>query len=82
MCGAATLAVSALTDYESQGGKQLSYRSHGTVHAGLVTLSGAIPRLLDFEEENEANFFRAAAAAGTVVTVATDYELKPKKYLR
>ncbi len=81
LCGTATLAVSVLTDYQGQGKKHISYPSHSNVHTGLAAMAATMPTLLDFADENEARFFRAAAAAGSFMGIATDYEGKKKKKL-
>jgi len=72
LCGAATLAVSALTDYQGQGQNHISYPSHSNIHTGLAAMSATMPTLLDFADENEARFFRAVAAAGSFMGIATD----------
>src|SRR5579872_1412643 len=79
LCGAATLAVSAITDFDGRGRKHVSYPSHAALHVGLAGMSAAMPALLDFAEESEAGFFKAAAVAGTAVGIATDYERRKLK---
>jgi len=79
LCGAATLAVSALTDYEDSGKKHIHYSNHGGIHTGLAGMAATMPALLDIADEGEARFFRAAAAVGSVVGIATDYQRRPRR---
>lgn len=73
LCGGATAAVSLLTDYSGEGGKPISYPMHGQIDAGLMTMTAAMPRLVNIEDDPEARFFAGQAIAKTAITAMTNF---------
>jgi hypothetical protein len=74
LCGSATVATSMLTDYPGGVKRVISFETHGKIDAGLAGLAATMPNFLAFNDEEEANFFRTAALAETVVTGLTDFD--------
>jgi len=73
VCGGVKAANILVTDYP--GGKYdvLSYRTHGRVDAGIAGLAAAMPRVMGFQDDDEAGFFALAALSETVVASLTDF---------
>src|SRR5438128_8061208 len=81
LCGSATAATSMLTDYPGGVKRVISFETHGKIDAGLAGLTATMPNFLAFNDEDEANFFRTAALAETVVTGLTDFEAPTGKVI-
>jgi hypothetical protein len=63
-----------LTDYPGGVKRVISFETHGKIDAGLAGLAATMPNFLAFTDDEEANFFRTAALAETVVTGLTDFD--------
>jgi hypothetical protein len=74
LCGGATAAVSLLTDYPGGVRKVIPYSMHGEIDAGLIAMTAAMPRLVNFENDREARFFARQAVAKTAITAMTDFD--------
>src|ERR1019366_1646203 len=55
--GGANPAGSLLTDYPGGARKIISYPMHGQIDTGLIAMTAAMPRLVNFENDREAKFF-------------------------
>jgi len=73
LCGGATAAVSLLTDYPGGVRKVIPYSMHGEIDAGLIAMTAAMPRLVNFANDREAKFFGRQAIAKTAITAMTDF---------
>ena len=73
-CCGATAANIMLTDYPGGTRKVISYKSHGSVDAGLAGITLAVPRVLRFNDEREARFFEMEAMANTAIAGLTDFD--------
>ena len=74
LCGGAALASNLLTDYPGGALRVVNYSTHGTIDAGLATLTAATPRLMGFSDEPEAGFFGAQALVETAITSLTNFD--------
>jgi hypothetical protein len=70
-----------LTDYPGGVKRVISFETHGKIDAGLAGLTATMPNFMAFNDEDEANFFRTAALAETVVTGLTDFEAPTGKVI-
>jgi hypothetical protein len=74
ICGGATAMNAMLTDYPGGVWKEMSYQTHGKVDAGLVGATGSMPRLMDFDDDDEARFFKMQTMVQATVTAMTDFD--------
>ena len=74
VCGAAEVAVAALTDYPGGLKHVISFPLHRKIDLGLSSMTAAMPEFLAIKEENEKAFFRMQSAAIAGVTVLTNFE--------
>jgi hypothetical protein len=76
--------VSALTDYEGNGKKPISFKLHGSLDALQATTAAIGPLLHGFAREPEAAFFYGQAANELAVIASTDWDegMPGKKKLR
>jgi hypothetical protein len=74
LCGGAVAANALLTDYPGGARDLIDYKTHGKIDAGVVGLTAAMPRLMNFADEPEARVFGLHALAETAVTSMTDYD--------
>jgi len=72
--GAMIAGVSALTDYNGDGRKPLSFKMHGTLDAVRATTAALGPVLHGFAGEPEAKFFWEQAANEFAVMATTDWD--------
>jgi hypothetical protein len=79
LCGAATAAISLLTDYPGGARKVISYPMHGQIDTGLIAMTAAMPRLVNIENQQEAKFFARQALAKTAITAMTNFEYGQRK---
>lgn len=66
--------VSALTDYEGNGQKPISFKLHGTLDAVQATKAALAPALYGFAGEPESAFFYGQAANEVAVIASTDWD--------
>lgn len=66
--------VSALTDYDGDGNKPISFKLHGTLDAVQATTAALGPVLHGFTDEPEAKFFYGQAANEVGVIATTDWD--------
>jgi hypothetical protein len=71
--GAGVLANALMTDYELGVFRRYPFRLHGIVDYGVASASASIPRLLDFEDTPEANFFYVQGAGETAIAGVSNY---------
>jgi hypothetical protein len=74
MNGAFVAALTALTDYDGDGRRPLSFETHGKLDLVQAGMAGAVPRVLGFSDEGKAWFFRAQAMNEMAVVAMTDFE--------
>jgi hypothetical protein len=72
--GAMVAGVSALTDYEGDGRKPLSFKMHGTLDAVQAATAALGPVLNGFAGEPEAEFFWGQAVNEVGVIAITDWD--------
>ena len=73
-CGAAEVAVAALTDYPGGVKHAISFPLHRKIDFGLSSMTATMPEFLAFDDEKEKEFFRTQSALIAGVTVLTDFE--------
>jgi hypothetical protein len=66
--------VSALTDYNGDGTKPISFKLHGTLDALQAATAAVAPILHGFADEPEAAFFYGQAGNEVAVIATTDWE--------
>ena len=71
--GASVLAASMLTDYPGGVWRKLSFRTHGMLDVVQASMSAAMPAVMGFGGDPEAQFFHAQAALEAGVIAATDF---------
>ena len=74
ICGAAKVAVAALTDYPGGVKHAISFPLHRKIDFGLSSMAATMPEFLAFDGEKEKAFFRMQSALIAGVTVLTDFE--------
>ncbi len=72
--GAMVAGVSALTDYQGDGSKPISFKLHGTLDAVQATMAGLGPLMHGFADEPEAKYFWGQAANEVGVIATTDWD--------
>lgn len=74
ICGAAEVAVAALTDYPGGVKHVISFPLHRKIDFGLSSMAATMPEFLAFEDDNEKAFFRMQSVLIAGVTVLTNFE--------
>lgn len=76
--------VSALTDYNGDGTKPISFKLHGTLDAVQAATAALGPVLHGFADESEAAFFYGQAANEVAVIASTDWDagMSPRRQFR
>lgn len=74
VCGGATALSSMVTDYPGGVWKEMSFRTHGRIDAGLVGATGTMPSIMGFRDDKEARFFQVQSIAEAAVTAMTDFD--------
>jgi hypothetical protein len=82
LCGGATAANSLLTDYPGGVVREISYKNHGRIDAGIAGLTAAVPNFMDFKDEPEAKFFASCALGEIAITGLTDFDYYQHPSLR
>jgi hypothetical protein len=72
--GGMVAGVSALTDYDGDGKKPISFKLHGTLDAVQATTAALGPVLHGFAGEPEATYFYGQAANEVAVIATTDWD--------
>ncbi len=72
--GAMVAGVSAMTDYDGDGQKPISFKLHGTLDAVQAATAAMGPVLHGFADEPEAMFFYGQAANEVGVIAFTDWD--------
>lgn len=65
---------SALTDYEGDGSKPISFKNHGRLDAVQASMAEVAPKIFGFSEDKASVFFRGQAMNEAVVIALTDFE--------
>ena len=78
LCGGATAAVSLLTDHSGERSKPISFAMHGQIDTGLITMTAAMPKLVNIEGTREAKFFSRQAVAKTAITAMTNFDYEQR----
>lgn len=73
-CGSLAMLNNVLTDYPGGISKVISFRTHGSLDAGIAGMAAAMPSLMGFAGEREARFFTRQSIAGTAITAMTDFD--------
>lgn len=73
LCGAMEAGTAMMTDYPGGVKPLLSFQTHGRIDAGFAGFVAALPNVMMFGDEPEANFFRGQAVALAAVTGLTDF---------
>jgi hypothetical protein len=71
--GAFVLGFTLLTDYNGDGSRPLSFKTHGKLDEVQAGLAAAAPTVLAFSEEKKSWFFRGQAANEVLVLAMTDF---------
>lgn len=58
ICGGAELATTLMTDYPGGIADLISFPTHLKIDMGLAATATALPNFLDFDDEDEAKWFR------------------------
>lgn len=74
VCGAAEVAIAALTDYPGGVKHAISFPLHRKIDFGLSSMAATMPEFLAFDDEKEKAFFRTQSALIAGMTVLTDFE--------
>ena len=74
MCGAAEVAVAALTDYPGGLTPAISFPLHKKIDFGLASMAATMPAFLAFGNERETAFFQSQSAIIALVTTLTNFE--------
>jgi len=74
--------VSALTDYQGDGRKPISFKMHGTFDAVQAAHAALDPVLYGFADQSEAKFFWGQAAKEVAVIATTDWDAGMPDWLR
>lgn len=74
MCGAAEVAVAALTDYPGGLTPAISFSLHKKIDFGLASMAATMPAFLAFDNERETAFFQSQSAIIALVTTLTNFE--------
>ena len=74
ICGAAEVAVVALTDYPGGVKRAISFPLHKRVDFGLAGMTATMPEFLAFEDDRETTFFRIQSAVIAGVATLTNFE--------
>jgi hypothetical protein len=72
--GAMVAGVSLLTDYEGDGRRPISFKTHGTLDAVQATIAGLGPFTHGFAGEPEAKYLWVQAAKEIFVIATTDWD--------
>lgn len=72
--GAMVAGISALTDYDGDGRRPISFKMHGTMDAVQAATAALAPVLHGFAGEPEARFFWGQAANEVGVIATTDWD--------
>jgi hypothetical protein len=78
--GLFVLGYTALTDFEGNGKRPLSFATHGKFDRIQAGMAGVAPNLLGFAEEKKTLFFRGQAINETMVIAMTDFEANKIKH--
>jgi hypothetical protein len=71
--GASILANALMTDYPLGVFRRYSFRVHGALDYGIAAASASMPKLLGFEDQPEARFFKWQGTGESLVAAMTDY---------
>ena len=74
--------VSAMTDYDGDGRRPISFPTHGVLDIAQATLAGAGPALFGFGREPEAKYFYGQAANEGMVVAMTDWNAGAREMRR
>ncbi|HEU5451625.1 MAG TPA: hypothetical protein VFU76_06550 [Terriglobales bacterium] len=72
--GGMVLGVSLLTDYDGDGKRPISLRTHGKLDLGQMLTAAGMPSLLGFGSESAALPFRLQAMNEALVVGITDWD--------
>lgn len=72
--GMAVLGTTMLTDYDGDGRRPISFRTHGKVDIAQAGMASGLPVLLGFPAHPAAMLFEAQALNEAVVVASTDWE--------
>lgn len=71
--GASILANALMTDYPLGIFRRYSFRVHGALDYGIAAASASMPKLVGFDDQPEARFFKWQGTGESVVAAMTDY---------
>jgi hypothetical protein len=74
--------VSALTDYDGDGRRPISFPTHGVLDIIQGATAGGGPALMGFADEPEAKYFHMQAANEAAVVAMTDWQAADRETRR
>jgi hypothetical protein len=74
--------VSALTDYQGDGRKPISFKMHGTFDAVQAAHAALDPSIYGFADQSEAKYFWVQAVKEVAVIATTDWDAGMPEWLR
>lgn len=81
-CAVAETAASMITDYPGGLKPMISLHTHGRIDGGLASAVGAMPLAFNFDDDNEAKWFRIHGIAIAAVTGLTEFSETPSSFSR